>query len=66
MASPGGAKVDVEFDHLVLHEQKSPRELMFRLGESINVILVHERVKLALERKGFSSIVFFKPNEIAT
>jgi len=65
-ASPGGPRVDVEFDHLVLDGSQPVRELMFRLGESVDVILVHDRLKRSLERKGFTSIVFYNPGEIAT
>ena len=44
-AHPGGAKIDVDFNRLVIDPDKARGELIFRLAESVNVILVHDRLK---------------------
>ena len=63
---PGGAVADVDFDKLVIDESKPQGALMFRLAESVNVIMVHKKVKEHLEAKGFKGIQFYDPGKIAT
>jgi hypothetical protein len=61
------AKIDVDFDKLVLDEMKlQGLPLMFRLAESINIILVHKSVKEHLTQKGFTGLIFRKTSKIAT
>lgn len=62
---PGGAVIDVDFDRLVLDESRTRGELLFRLAESINGILVHERLKKHLQRSGFENLEFLRPDEVA-
>jgi len=64
---PGGAVTDVDFDKLVLEAdklQKAP--LIFRLAESTNVILVHEKLRDHLLAKEFVNLKIFDPGEVAT
>ena len=63
---PGGAVADVDFDKLVIDESKPQCPLMFRLAESVNVIMVHKKVKEHLEAKGFNGVKFYDPGKIAT
>lgn len=62
---PGGPVIDVDFDQLVLDESKAGGALMFRLAESTNAILVHEKVRDHLLAKGFTSLEFLDPGEVA-
>ena len=65
-AHPGGAKIDVDFNRLVIDPDKARGELIFRLAESVNVILVHDRLKRRLEKEGFDSLWFLPPSNVAT
>jgi hypothetical protein len=61
------AKIDVDFDKLVLDEMKlQGLPLMFRLAESVNTILVHKSVKEHLTQKGFTGLLFSEVGDIAT
>lgn len=62
----GPALIDVEFDKLVIDEKKARGAFMFRLAEATGTILVHERVRDCLLRKGFGKdLAFFEPGEVA-
>jgi hypothetical protein len=63
---PGGALIDVDFDRLVINENNTYGFYMFRLAESVNTILVHQKVKDQLTAKGFKGLEFYEPEEIAT
>jgi hypothetical protein len=62
---PGGPLIDVDFDDLVVDEAKAQGLLLFRLAESTNGILVHERLKRFLLAKGFDDLAFHDPREVA-
>jgi len=51
--------IDVDFDELVVDEKKADGILLFRLAESTNSILVHERLRDALLAKGFGTDLAF-------
>lgn len=58
--------IDVDFDELVVDETKTKNIQLFRLAESSNAILVHERLRDALLEKGFGSdIAFYDLGEAA-
>jgi Immunity protein family (Imm11) len=63
---PGGPVIDVDFDHLVVDETKTGGALIFRLAESTNVILVHERLRDRLLAAGFAELEFLPPESVAT
>jgi hypothetical protein len=54
----GAPKLDTHFDRLVVDDGAARGLLMFRLAESTGTIVVHEKVKLALERAGLSMLQF--------
>jgi hypothetical protein len=55
--------IDASFDSLMIDPAKTGGALMFRLAENTSTILVHRRVKEALEVAGFESIYFIAPPE---
>ncbi len=58
--------IDVDFDELVVDETATKGIQMFRLAESTNAILVHEKLRDALLKKGFGSdIAFYDLGEAA-
>ncbi len=58
--------IDVDFDELVVDESTTKGVQMFRLAESTNAILVHEKLRDALLEKGFGSdIAFYDLGEAA-
>lgn len=63
--NPGGALLDVDFDSLVVDESKTLGALIFRLLESNNAILVHERLVEHLRQSGFRDVTFLDPKECA-
>lgn len=57
--------IDVDFDGLVIDEKKAYDLLFFRLAESTNAIIVHERVRDCLLKKGFTDLAFHKTEKVA-
>jgi hypothetical protein len=57
---------DMDFDSIAVDETKAQGKLLFRLAESVNVILVHEKVKKAIESSGISTLTFFDPKDVAS
>jgi hypothetical protein len=55
---PGSPTISVAFDRLVIDEARTGGTLLFRLGESLSKILVHEKVKRHLESRGFDMLTF--------
>ena len=53
--------IDVDFDSLVIDEEKAGGQLMFRLAEDLTAILVHDRVKDHLLARGFDMLTFQDP-----
>ena len=62
---PGGPVIDVDFDGLVVDEAKAGGLLLFRLAESTNGILVHEKLKEHLVKEGFDRLSFLDPGDCA-
>jgi hypothetical protein len=54
---------DVDFDGVVIDPRKARGALMFRLAENVAGIVVHRRVKEALERAGIPYLDFYLPEE---
>lgn len=52
---------DIDFASLVIDESKTGGALLFRLAENIGAIVVHERVKQAIEAAGIPGFVFYGP-----
>jgi len=63
---PGGPVIDVDFDRLVIDEEKAHGFYLFRLAESVTTIMVHQKVKEMLEEKGFKGLKFYNPEDVAT
>ena len=62
---PGGPVIDVDFDGLVVDESKAGGQLLFRLAESVNGILIHEELKDHLLSEGFDRLVFLETGDVA-
>lgn len=54
---------DVDFHALVIDEKKARGLLLFRLAESVNAIVVHEKVKDRIEAAGIPGFYFYGPGE---
>jgi hypothetical protein len=52
---------DVSFYRLVLDESRCHDELAFRLGQNVNAIVVHDRVREALLARGIDTLSFIDP-----
>lgn len=59
----GAPVIDVDFDSLVIDESKTQGALMFRLAECVTGIVIHEKVKEALEAAGIPYLYFLLPEE---
>lgn len=55
--------VDVDFERLVIDERRAAGHLLFRLGECVSAIVVHERIKTHLLARGFDMLTFQLPSE---
>ncbi len=56
--------LDHDFANLVLDEQRIPSKLLlFRLAESVNAIIVHEKIKKTIEAQGIEGMVFYGSGE---
>lgn len=53
----------VDFDSVVLDEDRAADLLMFRLAECTTAVVVHDRVKQHLLRRGFDMLAFIPPEE---
>lgn len=58
--------VSADIDSLAIDEKKTRGALMFRLAESVNVILIHDSVCDAIEDAGIETLKFYEPEGIAT
>jgi hypothetical protein len=58
--------LDASIEKLVIDENATMGFLMFRLAESVDIVLVHETVKNVIEEKGFPHVVFYEPGDIVT
>lgn len=61
----GPALIDVEFDRLEVDPAKAHGALMFRLAEALGTVLVHQRVRDRLLRRGFDDLAFHVPSDVA-
>jgi len=57
--------ISVDFDSVTLAEDATQGALMFRLAQSVNAILVHQRVKDQIEAAGIDTLTFIPPEEWA-
>lgn len=56
--------VDHDFQKLVIAKDAVPSDLlMFRLAESVNAIVVHEKVKAAIEARAIVGMLFYAQGE---
>jgi hypothetical protein len=55
--------LDVDFEGLKIDPKKARGLLLFRLVESTNAIVVHERVKNSLIDQGFNMLTFMDPKK---
>lgn len=59
MATSDSTIGDVDFHALVIDESKCRGLLLFRLAENISAIVVHEKIKSAIEASGIPGFVFY-------
>jgi hypothetical protein len=55
--------IAVDFDSLVLDESKCRGLLLFRLAENLSAIVVEERVKREVEKRGIPGMFFYQSGE---
>lgn len=65
MGTSDSTLIDADFDRLVIDESKCNGLLLFRLAENIGAIVVHERVKEEVEKRGIKGIFFYASGEWA-
>lgn len=65
METSDSTLIDADFDRLVIDEKKCNGLVLFRLAENISAIVVHERVKQEVERRGIRGIFFYANGEWA-
>ncbi|WP_147445046.1 DUF1629 domain-containing protein [Corallococcus sp. CA053C] len=63
MGTSDSAMGDADFHALVIDETKAGGQLLFRLAENISAIVVHDRIKQAIEAAGIPGFVFYGPGE---
>lgn len=64
-SAPDGPMISVDFDSLVIDENRTRGALMFRLAEAVNGIVVHESVKQGIEASGIDTLTFIPPEKWA-
>jgi hypothetical protein len=62
-APSGSALVDTDFDSLAIDEKKTGGALMFRLAECVTAIVIHAKVRKALESKGIEYLDYYDPKD---
>lgn len=55
--------VDADIESLKIDESKVGDNLIFRLAECVSGVVVHEKVKSAIENAGFENMVFYDPKD---
>ncbi len=63
--SDGPPVTDADFDGLAIDKHKAHGLLLFRLAESTNAIIVHETLRDALLKKGFTDLAFYETEKAA-
>jgi hypothetical protein len=59
----GSRLIDANIDSLAIDPKKAQGLLMFRLAEYVGAVIVHARVKRAVEAKGLPNVRFQEPAE---
>lgn len=59
----GSRLIDASIDSLAIDEDQVADFLMFRLAEYVGAVIVHERVKRAVEARRFPYVVFREPSD---
>lgn len=63
-SDPDGSRlIDASLDGLVIDPQKARGLLMFRLAQYTAAVMVHARVRAAIEARNFPNIIFREPTE---
>lgn len=62
-SADGSNLIDTDFSSLAIDENKAKGLPMFRLAESVNALVIHERVKKALEAAKIPYLDFVLPEE---
>jgi hypothetical protein len=65
MGTSDSVMVDADFDRLVIDESKCRGQMLFRLAENITAIIVHERIKEEVEKRGIKGLFFYASGEWA-
>jgi hypothetical protein len=63
---PASRLIDASIESLALDPQTAQGLLMFRLAEYVGAIVVHRRVKEAIENRRFKGMVFRHPEEFVS
>ena len=63
MGTTDSTLVDADFHRLAFREKIPTDLLLFRLAESVNAIVVHDRVKRRIERAGIPGMTFYASDE---
>ncbi|MBL8909912.1 MAG: hypothetical protein JNM17_04320 [Archangium sp.] len=58
-----GVMVAVDFESLAIDPAKAREALLFRLAESVNGIVVHQKVRAAIEKAGIDTLTFLPPEK---
>jgi hypothetical protein len=59
----GRPLIDVDFISLAIDPDRAGGQLLFRLGENVAAIVVHEKVKNHLIAKGINTLTFLSPDQ---
>lgn len=57
--------ISVDFDSVVISEDATQGALMFRLAQSVNAIVIHQRIKDHIEASGIDTLTFIPPEDWA-
>jgi len=57
--------VSADIDSLTVDEAKAGGALLFRLAESVNALVVHDRVRDYVEKAGIDGVAFVEPTQWA-
>lgn len=63
--APGSTErmISADIDSLTIDPAKTRGALLFRLAEAVNAIVVHEKVKAAVEAAGIDTLTFMSPED---
>ncbi|HEY6642890.1 imm11 family protein [Povalibacter sp.] len=63
MGTSDSERIDVDFHRLVMREQIPGEHLIFRMAESVNAIVVHERIKQRIDAAAVPGMTFYASGE---